>query len=248
MNVMDDKPRTAGEETPDTASPNAPRVTQAMEDYLKAIYRLQGDGGQVTMQRLTEELDLSGPSVTNMVKRLHDLDLVRHTRYRDVALTSAGEKVALRVIRHHRLLELYLTESLGYEWDQVHAEAERLEHHVSAELEARIAFALGPPTRDPHGDPIPSPEGAIDTVSTVLLSELEPGDVATISRVPDRDPEQLHYLGEVGMVPGQTVTVLEILPFDGPIRVRVGAEEHLFGRPLAARINVDRTTWGLVAP
>jgi DtxR family Mn-dependent transcriptional regulator len=173
-----------------------------------------------------------------MVKRLHDLDLVRHTRYRDVALTSAGEKVALRVIRHHRLLELYLTESLGYEWDQVHAEAERLEHHVSDELEARMASALGHPTRDPHGDPIPSADGAIDSVSSQVLSDLESGDVAVISRVPDRDPEQLRYLGELGVIPGQTITVLEKLPFDGPIRVRVGADEHLFGRPLAARINV----------
>jgi DtxR family Mn-dependent transcriptional regulator len=239
MNAMDDRPRAAGEESPETASSDAPRVTHAMEDYLKAIYRLQGDGGQVTMQRLTEELDLSGPSVTNMVKRLHELELVRHTRYRDVALTSAGEKVALRVIRHHRLLELYLTESLGYEWDRVHAEAERLEHHVSDELEARMASALGNPTRDPHGDPIPSADGAIDPVSSEVLADLEPGDVAAISRVPDRDPEQLRYLGELGVVPGQTITVLEKLPFDGPIRVRVGADEHLFGRPLAARINVS---------
>jgi DtxR family Mn-dependent transcriptional regulator len=234
MNAMERYTCHSGAE-PETS--DAPRITQAMEDYLKAIYRI-GDGEPVTMQHLAEELALSGPSVTNMVKRLHELGLVNHTRYRDVALTPAGEKIALRVIRHHRLLELYLTESLGFDWDQVHAEAERLEHHVSAELEARIASALGHPTRDPHGDPIPSPEGDIDSVSTVLLSDLEPGEVAAISRVPDRDPEQLRYLGELGIVPGQTVTVLEILPFDGPIRVRVGAEEHLFGRPLAARINV----------
>jgi DtxR family Mn-dependent transcriptional regulator len=234
MNAMERYTCHSGAE-PETS--DAPRITHAMEDYLKAIYRI-GDGEPVTMQHLAEELALSGPSVTNMVKRLHELGLVNHTRYRDVALTPAGEKIALRVIRHHRLLELYLTESLGFDWDQVHAEAERLEHHVSAELEARIASALGHPTRDPHGDPIPSPEGDIDSVSTVLLSDLEPGEVAAISRVPDRDPEQLRYLGELGIVPGQTVTVLEILPFDGPIRVRVGAEEHLFGRPLAARINV----------
>jgi DtxR family Mn-dependent transcriptional regulator len=193
----------------------------------------------VTTQRLADELALAGSSVTNMVKRLHELGLVNHTRYREVALTPAGEKIALRVIRHHRLLELYLTESLGFDWDEVHAEAERLEHHVSAALEARIASALGHPTRDPHGDPIPSADGAIDAVSSVLLSDLAPGDAASISRVPDRDPEQLRYLGELGVVPGQTVTVLEILPFGGPIRVRVGAREHLFGLPLAARINVS---------
>jgi DtxR family Mn-dependent transcriptional regulator len=242
MNAMDPRPRAAREEALDTELPGSGRVTHAMEDYLKAIYRLGGDEGQdpeqVTMQRLAEELGISGPSVTNMVKRLHELGLVRHTRYRDVALTLAGEKIALRVIRHHRLLELYLTESLGYDWDQVHAEAERLEHHVSEELEARIDSALGHPTHDPHGDPIPSAEGAIDTVSTTVLADLEPGDVAAISRVPDRDPEQLRYLGELGVVPGRTVTVLEKLPFEGPIRVQIGGDEHLFGRPLAARINV----------
>ena len=224
--------------TDESAATTTPRITNAMEDYLKAIYHLGGDGQPVTMQRLAEELALSGPSVTNMVKRLHELGLVNHTRYRDVALTPAGEKIALRVIRHHRLLELYLAESLGFDWDQVHAEAERLEHHVSDELEARIASALGHPTRDPHGDPIPSADGAIDDVSPVVLSDLGPGEAATISRVPDRDPEQLRYLGELGVVPGQMVTVLEILPFDGPIRVQVGAAEHFFGRLLAARVNV----------
>jgi DtxR family Mn-dependent transcriptional regulator len=234
MNAMERHTCHSGAE-PETS--DAPRITHAMEDYLKAIYRID-DGKPVTMQRLAEELALSGPSVTNMVKRLHELGLVNHTRYRDVALTPAGEKIALRVIRHHRLLELYLTESLGFDWDQVHAEAERLEHHVSAELEARIASALGHPTRDPHGDPIPTADGAIDTVSAVLLSDLAPGDVATISRVPDRDPEQLRYLAKLGVIPGQTVTVLEVLPFDGPIRVRVRVEECLFGRALAARINV----------
>ena len=190
------------------------------------------------MQLLSEARGLSGPSVTNMVKRLHELGLVQHTRYRDVALTAAGEKIALRVIRHHRLLELYLTESLGYDWDQVHAEAERLEHHVSEELEARIASALGDPTHDPHGDPIPSADGAIGAVSSLALADLEPGDTAAISRVPDRDPEQLRYLGELGVIPGRTITVLEKLPFEGPIRVLIGGDEHLFGRPLAARINV----------
>ena len=237
MNARDDKPPAAHDTTaPDAA--DGPRITQAMEDYLKAIYRLAGDRDHVTMQHLAEELRFSAPSVTNVVKRLHELELVRHTRYRDVALTPAGEKIALRVIRHHRLLELYLTESLGYDWDQVHAEAERLEHHVSDELEARIASALGHPTHDPHGDPIPSVDGAIDTVSSLVLADLEAGDVATISRVPDRDPEQLRYLGELGVIPGAIVTVLEKLPFDGPIRAQVGADEHLFGRPLAARINV----------
>jgi DtxR family transcriptional regulator, Mn-dependent transcriptional regulator len=215
------------------------RVTHAMEDYLKAIYRLQAGGEPVAMQDLAEELALSGPSVTNMVKRLDELGLARHSPYRGAALTPAGEKIALRVIRHHRLLELYLTESLGYDWDRVHDEAEKLEHHVSAELEARIASALGHPTRDPHGDPIPSADGAIDAVSPLSLADLEPGEAAVISRVPDRDPEQLRYLGELGIVPDQAVAVLEKHPFEGPLRIRVGEAEHVIGRPLAARIAVS---------
>lgn len=229
----DDNEKSAEPATADDA-----RITHAMEDYLKAIYRLQTGGEPVAMQELAEELALSGPSVTNMVKRLDELGLARHSPYRGAALTPAGEKIALRVIRNHRLLELYLTESLGYEWDRVHDEAERLEHHVSAELEARIASALGHPTRDPHGDPIPSPEGAIDIVSPLSLADLEPGDAAVISRVPDRDPEQLRYLGELGIVPGTAIAVLEKHPFEGPLRIHIGDAEHVIGRPLAARIAV----------
>jgi DtxR family transcriptional regulator, Mn-dependent transcriptional regulator len=133
-----------------------PLATPAMQDYLKAIYRLAETGGPVTTQRLADELGVSCPSVTNMAKRLHDADLVRHVRYRGVALTPAGERIALGVLRRHRLLELFLARTLGYPWEAVHAEAERLEHHVSAEMEARMDAALGHPTRDPHGDPIPT--------------------------------------------------------------------------------------------
>src|SRR3954470_9531513 len=132
-----------------------------MEDYLKAIYRLQDSGAQVTTQRLADELGVTGPSVTNMVKRLAELRLLSHTRYHGVDFTPAGEKIALEVVRHHRLLELYLAETLGYAWDEVHAEAENLEHHVSDELEARMDLFLGYPTRDPHGDPIPTREGLV---------------------------------------------------------------------------------------
>ena len=132
-----------------------PRITHAMEDYLKAVYRLHIDGGAVTTQRLAEELGISGPSVTNMVKRLDEMKLLEHTRYHGVVLTAAGERVALEVLRHHRLLEAYLTETLGFPWDEVHAEAERLEHMVSDELERRIDRALGHPSFDPHGEPIP---------------------------------------------------------------------------------------------
>ena len=215
-----------------------PPVTQAMEDYLKAIYQLRDEAGQVTTQRLAEALGVSGPSVTNMVKRLHELRLLRHTRYHGVELTETGEKIALEVIRHHRLLELYLVESLGFGWDEVHAEAERLEHHVSEEMEARIDSALGFPTLDPHGDPIPSLSGTVAEVSTTRLLDLEPGDRGAVARVPDRNPEQLRYLGQLGLYPGAEVAVLEKLPFEGPLRIRVGEAEHVIGRPLAAAVHV----------
>ncbi len=211
-----------------------------MEDYLKAVWRLREAGGPVTTQRLAEELGVSGPSVTNMAKRLHDLRLVRHTRYHGVELTPAGEKIALEVLRHHRLLELYLAEALGYAWHQVHEEAERLEHHVSDELEARMDSALGYPKRDPHGDPIPSREGTIDVVTAVPLAELEPGESARVARVSDRDPERLRYLGELGLYPGAALTLVEILPFDGPLRVRIEETEHLISRSLASAVSVDR--------
>ena len=215
-----------------------PPVTQAMEDYLKAIYHLRDVAGQVTTQRLADALGVSGPSVTNMVKRLHELRLLRHTRYHGVELTETGEKIALEVIRHHRLLELYLVESLGYPWDAVHDEAERLEHHVSEEMEARMDSALGFPTLDPHGDPIPSLSGAVAAVSATRLLDLEPGTTATVARVSDRDPEQLRYLGQLGLYPGVEVAVLECLPFEGPLRIRVGETEHVIGRPLAAAVQV----------
>jgi DtxR family Mn-dependent transcriptional regulator len=216
-----------------------PQVSHAMEDYLKAVYRLRDEHGQVTTLRLADELGVTGPSVTNMIKRLHDMHLLNHTRYHGVELTPAGEKIALEVIRHHRLLELYLAESLGYPWDEVHAEAERLEHHVSDELEARMDSALGYPTRDPHGDPIPSREGEIDIVPGIRLLDLAPGETATVIRVSDRDPEQLRYLGGLGLFPGVAVTVVEQLPFEGPIKIRIDTAEHTIGRPLAAAVHVS---------
>jgi DtxR family Mn-dependent transcriptional regulator len=217
----------------------APRITYAMEDYLKVAYRLQSERGTVTTQRLADELGISGPSVTNMIKRLDELGLVQHTRYHGVELTAAGEKIALEVIRHHRLLELYLAETLGYDWDRVHEEAERLEHHLSEELESRLDSALGHPKVDPHGDPIPSREGTIASVSALRLLDVEPGQTVRVSRVSDRDPDQLRYLGELGLYPGTEVTVLEKLPFEGPVRITVGGVEHVIGRPLAASVNVE---------
>src|SRR4051794_29549314 len=212
---------------PTTPGAASPQVTHAMEDYLKAIYRLRESGTQVTTLRLAEELGVTGPSVTNMVKRLHDLRLVRHSPYRGVELTDPGEKIALEVLRHHRLLELYLSETLGMPWDAVHAEAEKLEHHLSEEVEARMDSVLGHPTHDPHGDPIPSREGTIGAVSELRLVDMDAGATTEVVRVSDRDPEQLRYLATLGLRPGATVTVLERLPFEGPIKIGVDGAEHV---------------------
>lgn len=216
-----------------------PRITQAMEDYLKAAYRVGEEGGPVTTQRLADALGVSGPSVTNMVKRLHDLRLLRHTRYHGVELTQAGERVAVEVIRHHRLLELYLAASLGYPWDEVHAEAERLEHHLSEELESRLDSALGHPTRDPHGDPIPTPDGFIPPVSEIRLLDLPAGASATVCRVSDRDPDQLRVLGDLRLYPGTAVTIVDDGAPNGPLRVRVDGRDQVLPRPVAAAVHVE---------
>jgi DtxR family Mn-dependent transcriptional regulator len=225
---------------PATPGESLRQVTHAMEDYLKAAFRLKESGKTATTQLLADELGVTGPSVTNMVKRLHDLRLLRHTRYQGVELTAAGEKIALEIIRHHRLLELYLAETLGYPWDEVHAEAEKLEHHVSEELEARMDSALGFPIRDPHGDPIPTREGLIPTDTDQSLLSLEIGQQASVARVSDRHPEQLRYLAELGLVPGAAVKLVEKLPFDGLIRIAVAGAEHVVGQQLAGAVWVTK--------
>jgi DtxR family Mn-dependent transcriptional regulator len=222
---------------PEQSAP--PHVSHAMEDYLKAAYRLKMDGKPATTQLLADELGVSGPSVTNMVKRLDEMRLMRHTRYQGVELTPAGEKIALEVVRHHRLLELYLAETLGYPWDQVHQEAERLEHHVSDELEARMDSYLGFPTRDPHGDPIPTREGLVPDYLDLPLADLPEGVTATVVRVSDRDPEQLRYLAELGLIPGARVRIVERLPFDELTRIEVGESVHVIGRQLSHAVWVE---------
>lgn len=221
------------------AGDDEPRITHAMEDYLKAIYRLETPATAASTQQVADELGISGPSVTNMAKRLHDLALVSHEPYQGIRLTDRGRAVALEVVRHHRLLELYLTETLGFGWDEVHEEAERLEHHLSEALEARIDRALGYPTHDPHGDPIPSPSGDIPSVAPTRLDELLLNQTATVTRVSDRDPAKLRFLGDLGIRPGAAVRVIERFPFDGPLRVVVAGSEHLLGPGVAAAINVD---------
>jgi DtxR family transcriptional regulator, Mn-dependent transcriptional regulator len=217
------------------------RITPAVEDYLKAIYQLrheEPEQGAVSGQRIAERLGVASPSVTNMVKRLRELELVQHEPYRGIELSTEGERIALEVVRHHRLLERYLVEALGFGWDEVHEEAERLEHHISEALEARMATALGDPTVDPHGDPIPDLDGTVADVTELRLLDVAPGDATIVRRVSDRDPERLRYLERLGIRPGTAVRLVEALPFDGPLRVLVGTDEQVIGRPLAAAIQV----------
>ena len=212
-------------------------VSESAQDYLKAIWKLER-AGDMSTSALAESLGVTPASATAMLKKLATLGLVVHERYRGAALTPAGERMALEVVRHHRLLELYLMEALGLSWDQVHEEAEKLEHHLSDELEARIDQALGFPTRDPHGDPIPSPELLLARDELTCLSDLEAGSMTVIRRVPDGDPELLRYLATLGLVPAEEVTVVEQAPFDGPVTVEVRGSRHAIGRSLAAQIEV----------
>jgi DtxR family transcriptional regulator, Mn-dependent transcriptional regulator len=213
-------------------------LTDAMQDYVKEIYKLRLEGKRATTSAIAERLGVRPPSVTAMLKRLSALGLAEHAPYRGVELTPAGERVALEVIRHHRLLELYLAQALGLSLDEVHSEADRLEHALSEELEARIDRSLGYPTHDPHGDPIPDAELRLDRARLRTLASLEPGDEATIKRVPDGDDELLRYLTKLTLVPGKKVKLRAAEPFGGPLTVRVGKAEHAISRELAGGIGV----------
>jgi DtxR family transcriptional regulator, Mn-dependent transcriptional regulator len=210
---------------------------EAVEDYLKAIWKLE-QGGRVSTSALADELRVSAASATGMLKKLAGLRLVRHEPYHGAALTPAGRRVALEVVRHHRLLELYLMEALGLGWDEVHVEAERLEHHLSEELEARIDAALGHPTHDPHGDPIPTAELVLADEKVRSLLDLERGSSAVVSRVPGEDPALLRYLAELGLAPSRTVSVVDRAPFEGPLTVEVEGRRHAIARELASRIEI----------
>lgn len=218
------------------------RVSDAIEDYAKAIYALEAHAsGPVTTNALAERLGVTPASASAMVKKLAERGLVAHEPYRGVALTPAGRKVALEVMRHHRLLELYLAEHLGVPWDRVHEEAEALEHVLSEDLEARIAAKLGNPTHDPHGDPIPGPDLSITEGETCSLASLEVGDRGTFARISDSDPAMLRYLDERGVRLGDEVEVVERQPFGGPLTVRVGTREHVVGGRLAEAMRVEDT-------
>jgi DtxR family transcriptional regulator, Mn-dependent transcriptional regulator len=215
-------------------------ASEAVEDYVKAIYSLQRGGSDpVSTSALAERLGVTPASASGMVKKLAGIKLVRRVPYRGFVLTRAGRLLALEVLRHHRLLELYLSEVFDMPWDRVHAEAETLEHVLSEELEDLIAAKLGDPKFDPHGDPIPTREGAIDELETVSLAELDPGDKAEFVRVSDSDPEMLRYLSARGIKPGLTLEVREKQPFGGPVFVRIGQREHALGGGLARAMRVN---------
>lgn len=213
--------------------------TESVQDYLKAIYLLAQAGEEVTTSAVADRLGVSAASVTSMIKRLASRGLLRHQRYQGVELTPTGRKLALEVIRHHRLLESYLHRELGMTWDQVHDEAEILEHAISEDFEDRIAEILGHPTHDPHGDPIPPKSGKYVEVQHAQLVDFTSGP-ALVERVSDRDPEALRYLDKLGIRPGSPITVEQQEPFGGPLWVRVGRRRHPIGPELAEAIYVSK--------
>ena len=214
------------------------QLTVAIQDYLKEIYKLEASGGRATTTQIAKAVGVAPSSATAMLKKLAALGLVEHARYRGVALTDAGERVALEVVRHHRLLEQYLAETLGLSIDAVHAEADRLEHALSEELESQIDRSLGYPTHDPHGDPIPDANLRLDRSELRPLSDLAPGEKATIRRVPDGDPDVLRYLSDLSLVPGRRVQMRLLAPFGGPVTVVIAGSEHAIARELATQIGV----------
>ena len=214
-------------------------ISDAVENYAKAIYALQQRSETVTTNAIAERLGVTAASASGMIKKLDSLGLVSHVPYKGVELTEDGERLALEVIRHHRLLELYLTDQLGVPWDRVHEEAEVLEHVLSEELEELIAAKLGHPTVDPHGDPIPTADLVIEERPTSSLADLNPGARATFVRISDSDPEMLRYLAERGIAPGDDFEVIDKQPFDGPLFLRFGADTHVIGGTLARVMRVE---------
>lgn len=225
-----------------TAENLAQPVTTAVEDYLKTVYLMGRERGQVKTVSLAERMNVKPSSVTAMVKTLAEMKLVEHEPYYGIRLTPRGELIALEVIRHHRLIELYLVEALGFTWDEVHEEAEVLEHVISEKLEARIAAYLGDPARDPHGDPIPALDGSLPggpDSAAQTLADLPVKARARVLRVCDQHAERLRYLAELGLLPGARVQVTAQAPFGGPVSVRVGKAVHALDRRLAREILIE---------
>jgi len=215
-------------------------LTRSVEDYLKTIYRLAPGNHPAATNDIAARLGLSAASVSGMIKRLSDQGLLEHVPYRGAVLTVEGRRAALRVVRRHRLIEAYLLRFLGYSWDTVHDEAERLEHAVSDLMIERMAQALGNPRFDPHGDPIPAPDGSVDELIHTPLADLAAGETAEVSRVDTSQGDRLRYLEQRGLVPGSRVSITEQHPFGGPVVIRAGTEQHVIGRDLARQILCTR--------
>jgi DtxR family transcriptional regulator, Mn-dependent transcriptional regulator len=213
-------------------------LSASVQDYVKELFKLQADG-RASTSALAERMSVAPASATAMLKKLSQLGLVEHEPYHGARLTPIGERAALEMIRHHRLLEQYLSTTLGLPLDAVHAEAERLEHALSEELEALIDESLGFPTHDPHGDPIPSAALELESGEERSLADVEQGKRATVRRVPDSDRELLRYLDGLGLIPGERVEVTESAPFGGPVTVRARGADHAISRELAGQIGVD---------
>lgn len=211
-------------------------LSQAVEDYLKAIYKLETEGEGASTTRIAEAMEVSSASATNMIKRLAKMGLVDYQSYKGAALTSAGRKIALEIIRHHRLLELYLLEVMGYSWDEVHEEAEKLEHHISEQFEEKIDELLDHPTHDPHGDPIPSKDGIMPVMEDTPLSRADEGRSYIVTRVKDQEPELLRYLEKIGLLPGVRVTIENKEPFEGPVTLHIEETEQAIGYNLGKSI------------
>jgi DtxR family Mn-dependent transcriptional regulator len=218
-------------------------LTDSIQDYLKTIYELTAEGEPASTTAVAAQLGIAPPSVTGMSQRLASLKpaLVVYHKYQGVKLTPAGKRAALEIIRHHRLLEAWLVQTLGYSWDEVHAEADKLEHAISEELEERIAAALGYPARDPHGELIPTVDLTMPSDESVSLSALQPEQEATVRRVHARDTDLLRYLEELGLIPGARVKALEVLPYDQVMRLQVlGRKEGVvLGPAITSRVFVE---------
>lgn len=213
-------------------------LSQAIEDYLKAIYKIEAQKKGVSTTRLAEAMEVSSASATNMIKRLDKMGLVDYQSYKGARLTESGKKIALEIIRHHRLLELYLLEVMGYSWDEVHEEAENLEHHISEQFEDKIAELLNNPTHDPHGDPIPTKEGFMPAKDEKNLLDATESQSYIVARVKDQDSERLRYLEKKGLLPGTQLTVKEIAPFKGPLILEIEDGDVVIGRGLAKTISI----------
>jgi DtxR family Mn-dependent transcriptional regulator len=218
-------------------------LTHVVEDYLKTIYNLTAASGRASTNQIAERMGVKPASVTSMIQKLAATQppLLEYRKHRGVVLTGEGEKVALEIIRHHRLLEMFLHQTLGYRWDEVHDEADRLEHVISEELEERIASSLGDPRHDPHGDPIPTRDLHLPSLTTTSLDELRPGQEAIIQRVRDEDRELLRYLSDLGLVPDARLLILSYSPFDGNLNLKVEGrtEPVILGPNVTSQVYVE---------